>query len=236
MTKLSWLDSRHSFSFSDYDDPQHRGFRSLRVLNEDIVEPGAGFGTHPHRDAEILTYVISGELEHKDSMGNGAVIAPGALQYMSAGSGVMHSEYNPSPTTKAHFLQIWLLPAERGGEPRYAQRGAESFSGPGKHLLCSPDGRDQSIAIRQDASVSLIRFRSSEADQHLSFGGNRYGWIQVVSGDVLVSEEGSESQENLGAGDGLRVVGPSELTIRSYLAASGNGINSEISLLVFDLP
>ena len=124
-TKTEWLDSRHTFSFGEYRDPAHMGFRSLRVLNDDIVEPGQGFGWHGHRDAEILSYVLEGRLEHKDSMGNGRIIEAGDIQYMSAGSGVFHSEFNPSPTERVHFLQVWLLPRESGGAPRYAERSLE---------------------------------------------------------------------------------------------------------------
>src|SRR5688572_28905335 len=153
-TELGWLHSRHSFSFGSYFDPDHMGFRSLRVINDDVVEAGQGFGEHPHRDAEIFSYVINGELEHKDSMGNGRVIKAGDLQYMSAGRGVVHSEFNPSADRPVHFLQIWLKPKMGGGEPRYAEK---SLSRSARRNELTPvfanEARDGAIAIRADADV-----------------------------------------------------------------------------------
>lgn len=151
---FGWLKSRHSFSFGQYHDPEFMGFRSLRVINEDKVSPGKGFGSHPHDSMEIVSYVVEGELEHKDSLGNGRVIRAGEFQYMSAGSGVVHSEFNPSAENPVHFLQIWLIPQEAGGEPRYrdfdtSQRRKEN----GLAVLASPDGREDSAAIRQDAEI-----------------------------------------------------------------------------------
>src|SRR4051794_16461236 len=153
-TELGWLHSRHTFSFGNYFDPDHMGFRSLRVINDDVVEPGQGFGEHSHRDAEIFSYVMDGELEHKDSMGNGRIIKAGDLQYMSAGRGVVHSEFNPSPDRAAHFLQVWLKPRMGGGEPRYAEK---ALGGSAKTnaltLVLSGEARDGVTEIRADADV-----------------------------------------------------------------------------------
>jgi redox-sensitive bicupin YhaK (pirin superfamily) len=146
-----WLDSHFTFSFADYYDPQQMGFRSLRVINDDIIASGGGFGTHPHRDMEIITYILSGALEHKDSMGNGRVIRPGEVQYMAAGTGVQHSEFNHLPTEPAHLLQIWIMPDRKGAKPDYAEKTFAAAT-PGKlHLAVSKSGRDGSIAINQDA-------------------------------------------------------------------------------------
>src|SRR4051812_18971213 len=162
-TELGWLHSRHSFSFGEYYDPEHMGFRSLRVINDDIVEPGRGFGTHGHRDAEIFSYVIEGELAHEDSMGNGSTIKPGDLQYMSAGSGVQHSEFNPSDKNRVHFLQIWLMPNATGGKPRYAEKtlGAAAKNN-ALTLLFAPEASDGAVAIRQDARIYFGRLNEGE--------------------------------------------------------------------------
>jgi hypothetical protein len=153
-TRLDWLDSYHTFSFDQYYDPAYNGFRSLRVLNEDFVKPGSGFGTHPHKDMEIITYVLEGALEHKDSMGNGSVIFPGTVQRMSAGTGVTHSEYNPSKTESVHLLQIWILPEKKGLQPGYDQR---SFNPEGLRnqwrLVVSGFGHEDAVAIHQDAEI-----------------------------------------------------------------------------------
>src|SRR5713101_4242056 len=149
-----WLDTYHTFSFADYHDPEYMGFRSLRVINEDRVAPGQGFGTHPHRDMEIITYILEGSLEHKDSMGNGSVIRPGDVQRMSAGTGVTHSEYNPSKTETLHLLQIWILPDRRGHTPGYEQKEIGGAEKRGQlRLIASPDGRDGSVSIHQDARL-----------------------------------------------------------------------------------
>jgi len=155
-TRLSWLDSRHSFSFDRYYDPRHMGFRVLRVINEDRVDPGQGFGTHPHRDMEILTFVLEGVLEHKDSLGSGSVIRPGDVQRMTAGTGISHSEFNPSRTEPVHFLQVWILPERPGLEPSYEQR---SFPAAGLRLVGSRDGREGSVRIHQDVLVYVGRGR-----------------------------------------------------------------------------
>src|SRR5271154_1942512 len=156
--ELGWLHSRHTFSFGNYFDPDHMGFRSLRVINDDIVEPGQGFGTHPHSDAEIFSYVIEGELEHKDSMGNGRVIKAGDLQYISAGRGVQHSEFNPSRKKAVHFLQIWLMPGTGGGEPRYAEKSLGEAARPNQlTLLFAGEPRDGAVAIRANADIYFGR-------------------------------------------------------------------------------
>src|SRR6266446_5095947 len=148
-SELGWLHSRHTFSFGNYFDPEHMGFHSLRVINDDIVEPGQGFGEHPHRDAEIFSYVIEGGLEHKDSMGNGRIIKAGDLQYISAGSGVLHSEFNPSPTKRVHFLQVWLKPRAAGGQPRYAEKAlGQDAKQNSLTLLFAAEPREGAVAIR----------------------------------------------------------------------------------------
>src|SRR5213593_453976 len=152
-----WLDTYHTFSFAGYYDPEHMGFRSLRVINDDTVAPGAGFGTHPHRDMEIITYVLSGALQHKDSMGNGRVIRPGEVQYMAAGTGVQHSEFNPSKDEAAHFLQIWILPERRGIKPRYAEKSLVNARKGRLNLVVSKAGREGSLAINQDADLYVAK-------------------------------------------------------------------------------
>jgi len=189
-----WLDTYHSFSFGGYHDPAHMGFRSLRVINEDWVEGGTGFGKHPHRDMEIITFIVSGSLEHRDSMGNGAVLVPGDVQYMSAGSGVTHSEINPSPTEKVHLLQIWIQPAQTGLPPRYEQR---RFPVGENAVLASPDGRDGSIAIRQDAVVSAAALRKG-AEMAMTIPVGRAAWVQVI--DVTVTLNGHSLRDGDGAG------------------------------------
>ena len=183
-----WLDSRHTFSFADYHDPAHMGFRSLRVINEDLVAPGAGFPTHPHRDMEIFSYVVAGALAHKDSMGNGRELKPGQIQLMGAGSGVLHSEFNPSPTEHAHFLQIWIKPEAIGLPPTYTEWHPGTPAGDGtKTLVISRDGRDGSASIRQDADVHLIRLQAGETTGHEVRPG-RGIWLQVIKGTVTVND------------------------------------------------
>lgn len=194
-----WLDTHHTFSFADYHDPEHMGFRSLRVINEDRISPGQGFGTHGHRDMEILSYVIEGGLEHKDSMGNGSIIRPGEVQYMSAGSGVTHSEFNPFPDKPGHFLQIWILPREKGAPPRYAQKAFPAEARRNRLVLAaSSDGAEGSIAIRQDARLSLSLL---DGDKRLEvpIADGRHAWIQMVKGKLNVN--GTE----LSQGDGAAV-------------------------------
>ena len=181
-----WLNSRHTFSFASYYDPAHMGFRSLRVINDDHVAPGGGFPTHPHRDMEIFSYVLEGKLAHEDSMGHQRTLRPGEIQVMSAGSGVTHSEFNPSSSEPLHFLQIWIEPAERGLEPAYTEwkptAGADDAP---KTLLISPDGRDGSARIRQDATVHRLRLQPGESVEH-DLADGRGLWLHLVSGTLEV--------------------------------------------------
>jgi hypothetical protein len=178
-----WLDSHFTFSFADYYDPQHMGFRSLRVINDDIIASGGGFGTHPHRDMEIITYILSGALEHKDSMGNGRVIRPGEVQYMAAGTGVQHSEFNHSPSEPAHLLQIWIVPDKKGAKPNYAEKSFATIT-PGKlHLAVSKTGRDGSIAINQDAELFVGKLNAGDTINY-NFKPNRHGWLHVAKGEA----------------------------------------------------
>jgi quercetin 2,3-dioxygenase len=183
-----WLDSHHTFSFAGYYDPSQMGFRSLRVINEDRVAASGGFPTHPHRDMEIFTYVVSGALEHKDSMGNGRQLRPGQIQLMSAGSGVTHSEFNPSPTESAHFLQIWIKPRQPGLPPAYTEwyPSEESDVSP-MVLVISPDGRDQSATIQQDVNIYRIRLKAGQVIEHDSSAG-RAVWLQLIHGEISVNE------------------------------------------------
>ena len=215
-----WLDTRHTFSFASYHDPRHMGFRSLRVINEDRVQPAEGFGTHAHRDMEILTWVLEGALEHKDSMGNGSVIRPGDLQRMSAGTGVTHSEFNPSREAPVHFLQIWLLPRERGLPPGYEQKGFPQEARRGRlRLIAAGDGREGAVTIHQDADVWTALLQPGESVRHALAPG-RYAWVHVARG--AVSLNGS----TLGAGDGAAVSDESALEITAAAGAE---------VLLFDL-
>jgi redox-sensitive bicupin YhaK (pirin superfamily) len=219
-----WLDTRHTFSFANYYDPSFMGFRSLRVINEDRVRPGAGFGTHPHRDMEIVTYVLGGALEHADSMGTGSVIRPGEIQRMSAGTGVTHSEWNHSDDEPVHFLQIWLLPAERGLAPSYQQkRFADSERQGTLRLVASPDGADDSLTIHQDARIYATLLAPGERVAH-DLAADRYGWIQVARGAVDVAGE------TLRAGDGAALTGGDSLELEG---APSEGDVAEV--LLFDL-
>lgn len=182
-----WLDTYHTFSFSGYRDPRHMGFRSLRVINEDRVATGQGFGEHPHRDMEILTHVLSGELEHGDSMGNRGIIRPGEWQRMSAGSGIEHSEFNPSRTTPVHLLQIWLFPDTKGLEPEYDQRSYANAPANQWQLVASPDGRDDSMRIHQDALLSIAHLTAGR-ELNYTLAPERYGWLHVIRGDVHLGE------------------------------------------------
>jgi redox-sensitive bicupin YhaK (pirin superfamily) len=194
-----WLDTYHTFSFGDYFDPAHTNFRALRVMNEDRVQPGEGFGMHGHRDMEIITYVLEGELEHKDSMGNGSVLRPGELQHMSAGTGVRHSEFNPSAVQPVHLYQIWLLPERGGLKPGYDQKAFSEQERRGRlRVVASPDGRDGSLTIHQDAVVHLARLEPDEAVRH-DLNPGRSAWLQVLRGSVVVQDR------RLGAGDGAAI-------------------------------
>jgi len=208
-----WLDSYHTFSFAGYRDPAHMHFRSLRVMNEDWVAPGQGFGRHPHQDMEIVTYVLEGELKHEDSMGNGSVLRPGDFQRMTAGTGVEHSEFNPSPDTPVHLYQIWLFPSERGLTPSYEER---TF-GPSEkqdrlRLVASPDGRDGSLTIHQDASIYLGNFAAGASAEHAIQPG-RHAWLQVLRGTVQLGDE------KLTAGDAVALSDEPQLNLTATDAA-----------------
>jgi hypothetical protein len=179
-----WLDTRHTFSFGDYHDPAHMGFRSLRVLNDDRVRPGAGFPTHSHRDMEIVTWVLDGALEHRDSLGNGSVIRPGEAQRLSAGTGITHSEFNHSASEPLHFLQIWILPAARGLPPGYEQRSFPEADRRGRlRRIASPDGRDGSVTVRQDAEVFATLLSPGESARH-ELAPGRSAWVHVARGEI----------------------------------------------------
>ena len=182
-----WLRSQHTFSFADYYDPAHMGFRSLRVINEDRVAPGGGFPTHPHRDMEIFSYIVGGSLAHRDSMGNGRVLEPGQIQLMSAGRGVTHSEFNPAAKDPLHFLQIWIQPRERGLKPGYTEWHPGSTNDiTAKVLVISPDGRDDSAIIHQDADVYRVRPSAAQSVSHEVRTG-RGAWFQLIKGDASVN-------------------------------------------------
>jgi redox-sensitive bicupin YhaK (pirin superfamily) len=181
-----WLDSYHTFSFADYHDPKWMGFRTLRVINDDLIMPGMGFGTHPHRDMEIISYVLAGALEHRDSMGNGRIIKPGEFQYMAAGTGVRHSEFNPSRTEATRLLQIWIMPDATGVKPRYAERKLADAPAGQLHLVASKTGRDDSMAIHQDADLLFARLAPGQAVNH-TLARNRAAWLHVAEGEVNVN-------------------------------------------------
>jgi redox-sensitive bicupin YhaK (pirin superfamily) len=214
-----WLNSYHTFSFANYYDPRWMGYRSLRVINDDRVAAGQGFGEHPHRDMEIISYVLDGELKHQDSMGNGRIIKPGEFQYMAAGSGVLHSEYNPSPRNPVHFLQIWIVPEKRGLKPAYAERSAVAAPPGALSLVASQGGRDGSIAINQDSDLWLAKFDGGEKVAHELKPG-RHAWVHVAEGSVELNGHA------LDAGDGVAVSDEARL----QLAAGGKA-----QVLLFDL-
>ncbi len=196
---LGWLDSRHTFSFGNYYDPDHTNFGPLRVINEDKVQPGQGFGTHGHKDMEIVTYVLSGELEHKDSLGNGSRMRPGDVQRMSAGTGILHSEFNPSAEQPVHLLQIWLLPGQQGLAPSYEQTAFTDVEKRDRlRLIGSSDGREGSVTIHQDISLYAASLRPGVSLSHLA-QPDRGLWIQVAHGAILVNGQ------NLSAGDGAAI-------------------------------
>ena len=207
-----WLDSHHSFSFADYHDPQHVGFRALRVINEDRVAGGMGFGTHPHRDFEIISYVISGALEHQDSMGHRAVMKAGEVQRISAGTGIAHSEYNHSPEEPVHFLQIWIQPARKGVTPDYAQKSFANMQATGLSLACSGDGRDGSLKINQDADLFIGKL-PAKGNIHHRVGAQRFAWIQLIEGDLDLNGI------KLSPGDGASLDGGAELNFTSAAGA-----------------
>ena len=216
-----WLDTYHSFSFADYYDPQHMGFRSLRVINEDFIEPAQGFPTHGHRDMEIVTYVIEGELSHRDSMGNGETIRPHEVQRMTAGTGVLHSEYS-SPTDKTHMLQIWLLPEKKNLQPSYEQTYFAPEEKQGKlRLVASRGGDDGSVHINQDVRLYASLLSAGDEVKH-ELAEGRYAWVQLISGELTINGE------TLKPGDGAP---PSAKRRSSSLKASADGTE----FLLFDL-
>lgn len=215
-----WLKARHTFSFAGYHDPAFMGFRSLRVMNEDRIEAGMGFGTHPHRDMEIVTYVLEGALEHKDSMGNGEVLWPGEFQRMSAGTGITHSEFNPSDTEPTHLYQIWLLPERKGIEPSYEQKRFDDGGMTNTlRLVASPEAEDGSLAISQDARIFLARLDAGVTVQH-ELQPERHAWLQVLSGSVHLNDQ------QLGTSDGAAVSEEDGLTIEASESAE---------IMLFDL-
>ncbi|AKG23236.1 pirin family protein [Calothrix sp. 336/3] len=219
-TKIGWLDSYHTFSFGNFQDPNRMGFRSLRVINDDRVIPGAGFATHGHKDMEIFTYVLEGELEHKDSLGNGAIIRPGEAQIMSAGTGILHSEFNPSSTEPVHLLQIWILPNQKDLAPRYDQKAFSIAERQGKlRLIAAHDGRDGAVKIFQDVDLYTgILQPGDEINYEIS--SQRYGWLQIAKGVAVLN--GEELRE----GDGVQITGAENLHITTEVGTE---------ILLFDL-
>ena len=213
-----WLDSWHTFSFADYYDPDFMGFSALRVINDDVIDAGMGFGTHPHKDMEILTYVLEGAVEHQDSMGNKEQVPAGEFQIMSAGTGVRHSEYNPSKTSRLHLYQIWIIPQETGITPRYEQR---RFDAPqGRQLVLSPDARDGSLKVHQD--MMLYRWALAKEEQSVyQLSAERRVWIQVVKGEVKINGT------HVSAADGVAVWDEPAISIHA---------DSASEILLFDLP
>ncbi|HVE83540.1 MAG TPA: pirin family protein [Myxococcales bacterium] len=220
-TDLGWLDSRHTFSFGDYHDPRAMGFSVLRVINDDRVAPGAGFPRHPHRDMEIVSYVMEGAIQHQDSLGTGSVIRPGEVQRMTAGTGVLHSEYNPSKQDPLHFLQIWILPERRGLPPSYEQKAfaPEQLDG-ALRLVASPDGRDGSVTVHQDVRLYAGRLGPG-ARVPVALQAGRLGWLQVARGKVTLGGQA------LGEGDGAALDGEPSLELRA---------EADAEVLLFDLP
>jgi len=215
-----WLNTKHTFSFSDYWDEKWMGFRSLRVINEDWIAPGSGFPTHPHRDMEIITYVLSGRLEHKDSLGTGSAILPGDGQRMSAGRGIRHSEYNPSPAERTHMLQIWITPDRQDHEPGYEQKTFPEAEKRGQlRLIASRDGAEGSVKINQDAKLFATLLSPGEEVKH-SLGDRRFAWVQVANGEVEVNGQ------RLHQGDGAAVSEEKSLQIKAI---------EDAEVLVFDL-
>jgi redox-sensitive bicupin YhaK (pirin superfamily) len=218
---FGWLDTRHTFSFGNYYDPNYLGFASLRVINEDKVQPGKGFPTHGHRDMEIITYVLDGALEHKDSLGNGSVIRPGDVQRMSAGTGILHSEFNPSQTEPVHLLQIWILPEQTGIEPSYEQQYFSEAEKQGKlRLISSQDGREGSVTIHQDVNLYATLLQMGEEVSY-SLAEGRNAWIQVARGSVELKGN------HLNGGDGVALSQPTAIALK--------GLSAVAEVLLFDL-
>lgn len=218
-TRLPWLNSYHTFSFGDYYDPEHMGFRALRVINDDTVTAGQGFGTHPHRDMEIITYVLDGALEHRDSLGTGSVIYPGEVQRMSAGTGIRHSEFNQSKEDSVHFLQIWILPEKTGIPPGYEQRAVPPGAPDGLTLAASRDGRDGSVTVHQDVNLYAAQLEPGQSVTHRIAPG-RHAWLQVARGKASVDGQ------QLAAGDGAAVSDEPQLVLAADAPAE---------ILLFDL-
>lgn len=218
---FGWLDSRHTFSFGYYYDPQHMGFGPLRVINEDKVDPGHGFGTHGHRDMEIISYVLDGALAHKDSIGNGSTIRPGDVQRMSAGTGIMHSEFNASETEPVHFLQIWIQPNQKRLDPSYEEIHVPAAEKQGQwRLIASPDGRDGSVTVRQDVDLFVTKLAEGEVRSYAIHPG-RSLWLHVAKGTALLDDN------LLSAGDGVAVRDTAEISLR--------GASADAEILLFDL-
>jgi len=215
-----WLNTYHSFSFADYYDPNHMGFRALRVINEDWVSPGAGFSTHGHQDMEIITYVLAGALEHKDSLGNGSVIQPGEVQRMSAGTGILHSEFNHSKTDAVHLLQIWLLPEKSGLAPSYEQHDFSLNKTPGKLLLvAAQDGRDGAVTVHQDVNLYAVVLAPNQGVSY-ALNPQRYAWMQVARGEITLNGLLLEK------GDGAAISNESDVVIAA---------TQDSEILLFDL-
>lgn len=215
-----WLDTRHTFSFGHYHDPKHMGFRDLRVINDDIVQGGQGFGSHPHRNMEIITWVIDGALEHRDSLGSGSVLRPGDVQLMSAGRGITHSEFNHDPTEALRLLQIWILPAAANLEPGYQERFFDPAERQGRwQVIATPDGAQGSLRIHQDASLLAVRLAEGEVVTHRLAPG-RHAWLQVATGEATLGDL------DLAQGDGVAVSEESELRLEGRTGAE---------ILLFDL-
>jgi quercetin 2,3-dioxygenase len=219
-TQIDWLDSRHSFSFGDYYDPNHVGFRSLRVINDDRVAPDAGFGTHGHRDMEIITYVLSGQLEHRDSLGTGGVLRRGDVQRMTAGTGIRHSEFNPSKTEPVHFLQIWLLPERPGLQPGYEQKTFAEADKRGRlRLIAARDVREGALKVHQNVELFASVLSDNDTATH-DLGSGRFAWVQVAKGKIDLNGK------LLAEGDGAAMVDESNLELRA---------RGEAEVLLFDL-
>jgi quercetin 2,3-dioxygenase len=219
-TKIGWLESYHTFSFGEFHDPTRMGFHALRVINDDRVVPGAGFGTHSHRDMEIITYVLEGALEHKDSLGNGAIIRPGDAQIMSAGTGITHSEFNASKDEPVHFLQIWVIPDRQGLQPRYEQKHFSPAERQGKlRLIVDSQGHEGAVTIHQDVQIYSAVLTAGDRITY-DLQGNRSGWLQVAQGILELTGE------ELRAGDGVQLHRGQQLAI---------GTSSHAELLLFDL-
>lgn len=221
ITKLDWLDSRHTFSFADYYEDEYMGFRQLRVINEDRVQPGKGFPSHSHRDMEIISYVLEGALEHKDSLGNGSAIRPGEVQRMSAGRGITHSEFNPSRTDSVHFLQIWITPEQAGMAPGYEQQVIDLSAARGRfHLVASKQGGQGIVTVHQDVAMSVAILQTGEKLIHTLAGARRHAWVQLARGTVTLNGDA------LRAGDGAAIISESELRIEA---------DGTAEILLFDL-